>query len=81
MVRWVLSCAMPLLIAIDKVSSSYDLFVKLWDVENDYKNIMTFRGHEHSVSSAGFMPGDAQVISSSRDASVRIWDISTGCVL
>ena len=59
------------------VSSSYDLFIKLWNVENDYQNFATLRGHEHSVSSARFLPGDDKIVSSSRDQSVRIWEIAT----
>ncbi|KAI0044789.1 dynein regulator [Auriscalpium vulgare] len=59
------------------VSCAYDLFIKLWNVENDYQNFATLRGHEHSVSSARFLPGDDRVISSSRDQTVRIWEIAT----
>lgn len=59
------------------VSASYDLFIKLWNVENDYQNFATLRGHEHSVSSARFLPGDDKIVSSSRDQSVRIWEIAT----
>jgi platelet-activating factor acetylhydrolase IB subunit alpha len=60
-----------------KVSCAYDLFIKLWNVENDYQNFATLRGHEHSVSSAKFLPGDDRIISSSRDQTVRIWEIAT----
>ncbi|KAH9974741.1 dynein regulator [Lactifluus volemus] len=59
------------------VSCAYDLFIKLWNVENDYQNFATLRGHEHSVSSAKFLPGDDRIISSSRDQTVRIWEIAT----
>ncbi|KAF5392747.1 hypothetical protein D9757_000907 [Collybiopsis confluens] len=63
------------------VSCGYDLFIKLWNVENDYQNFATLRGHEHSISSARFLPGDDKIISSSRDHSLRIWDIaSTHCI-
>ena len=58
-------------------SSSYDLFVKLWNVDDEYKNFATLRGHEHSVSSVCFLPGDNRVASSSRDNTVRIWDIAS----
>jgi WD40 repeat protein len=51
--------------------------VKLWNVENDYQNTATLRGHEHSVSSARFLPGDDRVVSASRDQTVRIWSIAT----
>jgi platelet-activating factor acetylhydrolase IB subunit alpha len=59
------------------VSCSYDLFVKLWNVDNDYQNFATLRGHEHSVSSARFLPGDDRVVSASRDQTVRIWSIAS----
>ena len=59
------------------MSCAYDLFIKLWNVENDYQNFATLRGHEHSVSSAKFLPGDDRIISSSRDQTVRIWEIAT----
>ncbi|KAI0065041.1 dynein regulator [Artomyces pyxidatus] len=59
------------------VSCAYDLFIKLWNVDNDYQNFATLRGHEHSVSSARFLPGDDRIISSSRDQTVRIWEIAT----
>jgi platelet-activating factor acetylhydrolase IB subunit alpha len=65
-------CSRPL-----TVSCAYDLFIKLWNVENDYQNFATLRGHEHSVSSSKFLPGDDRIISSSRDQTVRIWEIAT----
>ncbi|KAF9040662.1 dynein regulator [Panaeolus papilionaceus] len=60
---------------------SDDLFIKLWNVPDDYKNYATLRGHEHSISNINFMPGDNQLISASRDNSVRVWDVQTShCV-
>lgn len=66
-----------LIISPTTVSCSYDLFVKLWNVDNDYQNFATLRGHEHSVSSARFLPGDDRIISASRDQTVRIWSIAS----
>ncbi|CDO68107.1 hypothetical protein BN946_scf185044.g15 [Trametes cinnabarina] len=43
------------------VSCSHDLFIKLWDVDNEYKNISTFRGHDHSISTVRFLPGDDRI--------------------
>ena len=60
---------------------SDDLFIKLWNVPDDYKNFATLRGHEHSISSVCFLPGDNQLISSSRDNTVRVWDVSTRCMI
>ncbi|ESK97370.1 platelet-activating factor acetylhydrolase ib alpha subunit [Moniliophthora roreri MCA 2997] len=63
------------------VTCGYDLFIKLWNVENDYQNSATLRGHEHSISSARFLPGDDKIVSSSRDQTLRIWDLaSTHCI-
>lgn len=59
------------------MTCSYDLFIKLWNVENDYQNSATLRGHEHSISSARFLPGDDKILSSSRDHTLRIWEVST----
>ncbi|KTW28351.1 uncharacterized protein T551_02770 [Pneumocystis jirovecii RU7] len=61
------------------VSCSSDLTIKLWDSENDYKNIKTFYGHDHSISSVKFLPpsGD-RIVSVSRDRNIKIWEISTG---
>ena len=56
---------------------SDDLFIKLWNIPDDYKNFATLRGHEHSISSVVFLPGDNQLISSSRDTTVRVWDVHT----
>ncbi|KAG4305038.1 hypothetical protein PORY_001713 [Pneumocystis oryctolagi] len=60
-------------------SCSSDLTIKLWDSENDYKNIKTFYGHDHSISSVKFLPpnGD-RIVSVSRDKNIKIWEISTG---
>ena len=60
---------------------SDDLFIKLWNVPDDYKNFATLRGHEHSISSVCFLPGDNQLISSSRDITVRVWEVSTRCMI
>ncbi|KAF9268557.1 nuclear distribution protein PAC1 [Marasmius fiardii PR-910] len=63
------------------VTCGYDLFIKLWNVENDYQNSATLRGHEHSISSARFLSGDDKILSSSRDQTLRMWDLaSTHCI-
>ena len=70
-------------------SCSSDLTVKLWDPSDEYKNIRTLPGHDHSVSAVRFIPSGAAgspasgnlLVSASRDKSLRIWDVSTGyCV-
>ncbi|KII89078.1 hypothetical protein PLICRDRAFT_53558 [Plicaturopsis crispa FD-325 SS-3] len=59
------------------VTCSSDLFIKIWDTQNEWKNTKTFPGHEHSVSSVRFMPGDQQIVSASRDRSIRIFDVAS----
>lgn len=65
------------MLTIPEVSCSSDLFIKIWDVQNEWKNTKTFPGHEHTVSSVRFLPGDEQVISASRDRTIRIFDIAS----
>jgi platelet-activating factor acetylhydrolase IB subunit alpha len=70
-------------------SCSSDLTIKLWDPSDEYKNIRTLTGHDHSVSAVRFVPSGAAgspssgnlLVSASRDKTLRIWDVSTGyCV-
>ncbi|KAB8231437.1 Positively regulates the activity of the minus-end directed microtubule motor protein dynein [Aspergillus alliaceus] len=63
-------------------SCSSDLTIKLWDPSKDYANIRTLSGHDHSVSAVRFLtPTGNLLVSASRDASIRIWDVGTGyCV-
>lgn len=70
-------------------SCSQDLTIKLWDPSDEYKNIRTLPGHDHSVSAIRFIPSGAAgspasgnlLVSASRDKTLRIWDVTTGyCV-
>ncbi|KAG9227935.1 nuclear distribution protein nudF [Amylocarpus encephaloides] len=70
-------------------SCSSDLTIKLWNPADDYKNIRTLPGHDHSVSAVRFIPSGAAgapssgnlLVSASRDKSLKIWDVTTGyCV-
>lgn len=70
-------------------SCSSDLTIKLWDPSDEYKNIRTLPGHDHSVSAIRFVPSGAAgapssgnlLVSASRDKTLRIWDVTTGyCV-
>ncbi|KAI5309437.1 protein with putative role during mitosis [Ascosphaera atra] len=70
-------------------SCSSDLTIKLWDPSDEYKNIRTLPGHDHSVSAVRFVPSGAAgsplsgnlLVSASRDQTLRIWDVTTGyCV-
>jgi platelet-activating factor acetylhydrolase IB subunit alpha len=70
-------------------SCSSDLTIKLWDPADEYKNIRTLPGHDHSVSSVRFIPSGAAgaplsgnlLASASRDKTIRIWDVTTGYCL
>src|ERR1700761_1607987 len=57
-----------LIIAINSVngvvSSSQDYFIKLWNVDEEYQNFATLRGHEHDVTAAKFLPNDTHIVSS-----------------
>lgn len=44
---------------------------------DEYKNTATLRGHEHSISSVRFLPGDLRVASAGRDNTLRIWDVQS----
>ncbi|KAF7559527.1 hypothetical protein G7046_g4626 [Stylonectria norvegica] len=67
-------------------SCSSDLTIKLWDPSDEYKNIRTLPGHDHSVSAVRFIPSGAPgapmsgnlLASASRDVTLRIWDVTTG---
>lgn len=58
-------------------SCSADLAIKLWDPSDEYKNVRTLVGHEHSVSAVRFISGTS-LVSASRDQTLKIWDTSTG---
>lgn len=55
------------------VSCSSDLIIKLWDPSEDYKNIWTLPGHDHSVSAVRFIPSRVNLlVSASRDHTLKI---------
>ncbi|KAJ5075902.1 lissencephaly-1 [Anaeramoeba ignava] len=63
------------------VTSSADMSVKVYDSQRDWNCIKTLTGHEHNVSGVAFVPKKPQVISCSRDNTIKLWDFSTGLCL
>jgi len=63
------------------VTCSSDMFIKVWDTQNDWKNTKTFPGHEHVVSAVRFLPGDQLIVSASRDRTIRVFDVASTSVL
>lgn len=70
-------------------SCSSDLTIKLWDPADEYKNVRTLPGHDHSISAVRFVPSGMPgahlsgnlLASASRDQTIRIWDVTTGYCL
>lgn len=62
------------------MTCSSDLTIKLWDTAEDYKNVKTLYGHDHSVSAARFLPSGDFIVSASRDRMIKIWEVATGYV-
>ncbi|RMZ82536.1 hypothetical protein DV737_g2013, partial [Chaetothyriales sp. CBS 132003] len=70
-------------------SCSSDLTIKLWDPSDEYKNIRTLPGHDHSISAIRFVPSGAAgaplsgntLVSASWDKTLRLWDVTTGYCL
>ena len=62
------------------VTCSTDLTIKLWDTQNDYKNVRTLHGHDHSISTVRFTPDGERLVSASRDKTIRVWEVASGYV-
>lgn len=63
------------------VTCSTDLTIKLWDTANEYKNIRTLHGHDHSISTVRFTQDGERLVSASRDKTIGVWEVSSGYVL
>lgn len=62
-------------------SCSSDLTIKIWDPSNEYANVRTLTGHDHTISSIKFTPAGTHLLSASRDKTIRVWETKTGyCV-
>ena len=63
------------------VTGSIDGQVCLWKWQEN-QLIFQYQGHKTIVESVVFSPDDSKIASSSRDRSIKIWDVSTGkCIL
>ena len=60
------------------LSCSDDLSIKLWDWENNWKEINTYDDHEHYIMDMSLNPKDSNLFASaSLDKTIKIWHIST----
>ncbi len=60
------------------VTCSSDLSIKIWDTNNEWKTVKTLFGHDHTISSARWMPNDDFVVSAGRDRTIRVWEVASG---
>jgi guanine nucleotide-binding protein subunit beta-2-like 1 protein len=60
------------------ISSSWDKTLNLWDIETG-KILRKFVGNKKDVLSVGFSSDNRQIISSSRDNSIKIWNTKGQC--
>lgn len=42
--------------------------------------LFSFSGHDHNVSSVTFLPSGDYLVSSSRDKTIKMWEVATGWV-
>lgn len=71
--------------AVLLASCSSDRVIKLWDPTDNYNNIRTLNGHEHTITSLRFLPCSESnrnlLVSAGADQTIRLWDVTTGyCV-
>ncbi|KAK5583078.1 hypothetical protein RB653_004668 [Dictyostelium firmibasis] len=60
------------------LSSSDDMFIKLWDYEKGWSNTQVFEGHSHYVMSIAWNPKDTnQFATASLDKTVKVWSINS----
>ena len=52
----------------------------MWDLGST-SLVKEFRAHTESILSVDFSPGGRRILSCGMDASLRLWDMNTKCVL
>lgn len=60
------------------LSGSWDGTLRLWDLENDAKNVL-FRGHTKDVLSVAFSDTNKHIVSGSRDKTIKVWNVIGRC--
>ena len=67
----------------DKIlASSGNRVIKLWDISGDKPvEKMTINAHARWINDINFSKNNAQLISTSQDGTVKIWDLKTGKLL
>lgn len=60
------------------ITSADDLYIKMWDWENDFSLVRVFEGHNHYVMQVVFNPKDPNTFASaSLDTTIKIWNINS----
>ncbi|CAK0738238.1 dynein assembly factor with WDR repeat domains 1 [Gammaproteobacteria bacterium] len=63
------------------LTGSFDNTARLWDVESGIC-LLTFQGHQGTVTSVAFSPDGRRYLTGSHDNTVRLWDAKSGnCLL
>ena len=55
-------------------------FYTIWNLRIINKSVLVLLGHDHNVSSVTFVPSGDHIVSSSRDKTIKMWEVSTGYV-
>lgn len=60
------------------LTCSDDRLIKLWDWEQNWRNVMVFEGHSHFVMQINFNPKDSNVFASaSLDKTIKVWSLTS----
>jgi WD40 repeat protein len=62
------------------LGSEYAKTVRIWNVET-CRELLCLYGHEDAIVALAFSPDARQLVTGSRDKTMRIWDIETGKML